>query len=366
VDIAECARDAQEPNDVREMASALALDSPLQGNICAGDEDWFRIEVPPNSIATVIVLGPEPDATSNVDAYAYREDGTPLGGRLVGREPNPSSIRGFDIGEESFGFFAGDRPAVYYVRVVPNNANVRAPYVISARATEWRDGNPCTAQGFALLDCTGGRRGMQTLWSFPMPSEADTYAANGYLLETVANYRFLRREMMMLFRYAVHEVMRQFPGTGPLGTMDMCQSNGITPGQDIGTPRHPGNSHDQGGNMDVAYYQTLPDNRVRVICDAMAGSQTADRYYCLPSAAMTHVVDLRRTIYFVVALARDPRFRVAGIDQVLGPIMRDEAARMRTEGLITDVELSAYNTHVVWGSGWPAHHHHLHLSMQYL
>jgi len=365
VPISECARDGNEPNDSRLRATPLPIDTELEGNACEDDADWFRIEVPANQLVHVLATVPK-KLTSNLDAYAYTEDGTLLGGLWRETEPHPSFALPYETTEEGFGFYGAATGATYFVKVVPRSPTHAGAYKIWAHATEWKDGPTCAKVGYSPDECTGGALGAQTLWMFPYMNPTDSFVGAGYMFDEFSNYRYLRRETMMLIRYAISEVSRQFPGTTALGLADMCQRNGITPGYEVGKPRHPGNSHDQGGNIDVAYYQTGKDNHVRVICDAKGGSATPDDYYCLDSAATTHIVDLPRTVYFVVALTRDPRFRAAGVDRVIGPIMQKEAERQRDAGIITSAELTAYTAHVVWGDGWPAHHHHLHLSMKFL
>jgi hypothetical protein len=146
----------------------------------------------------------------------------------------------------------------------------------------------------------------------------------------------------------------------------MCQRNGLTPGHDIGSLRHPATTHDQGGNIDIAYYQTVADNHVRTVCDAAGGSH--DGYYCAASAARTHIVDLPRTVTFIAALLRSPRVRAIGVDRVLGPLLHAEAARLRARGAITqaDYDELVSPARLTWGDGWPFHHHHMHLSLDWL
>ena len=368
-EIPECARDPYEPNDSLARATTLEPGVALEGFACQDDADWFRVVVPAGHVVSVLMNIPGwSDDPSNLDLYAYAADGRALGGRFADKDPNPKSIRGFDTDEEAAGFIAtAGAPRTYYVKVVPGALIGSSSYRIVAEATPYLDGGPdCRDLGYTALECTGGRKGTQTLLMFPFHEVADPEAGAGYAFDSVTNYRWVRRETLMLVRYALREVAAKFPGTRPLGMTDMCQRDGITPGYDIGAPRHPATSHDQGGNLDVAYFQTGPDNHTRVICDGQGGSQTPDSWYCLPSAAMTHTVDLPRTVYMVVALARSPRLRAVGVDRVIAPIMQQEAERMLQEGVITDEEYNGYAMHVVWGDAWPAHHHHLHLSLQWL
>lgn len=360
-----CSSDSYEPNDTRTSATSLTVGTSLTGGRCSGDTDWFRITVPAGQLVTVLATFPSP-TSANLDLYAYRADGTALGGRVAYSDTTPSWARAYETNEEAFGFYGGPTtPATYYVKVTGATSTASGSYTIAATSTPWRDGPTCSGEGFSTTECTSGPRGAQTLLPFPFPDANDPYlGALGYHFDSVSNYRWLRRETMMLLRYAQHEVARQFPGTRPLGLIDMCQRDAITPGYDVGDPRHPESTHDQGGNIDVAYYQTLSDNHARVVCDASEGH--SDGYFCTAGSESTHVVDLPRTVYFIVALARSSRLRVVGIDRVIGPLLAAEARRMRDAGTITTTEYNAFVAKTTWGDGWPFHHHHLHISMQWL
>jgi len=116
----------------------------------------------------------------------------------------------------------------------------------------------------------------------------------------------------------------------------------------------------------VAYYQTGPDNEARVVCDDNEGS--TDGYFCNASAVNTHIVDLPRTAYFLAKIGCMPkcnlaRFRVAGIDQVIAPLLISAAQDLRDTGVITNDEYN--NLSLAYGSGWPFHHHHIHLSFNW-
>ncbi len=366
VDIPECGRDEYEPNDTRGRATLLPMDTTLSGNDCDGDVDWFRVDVPAHQFVSVLATVGKPRTAANLDAFAYDKNGKLLGGLWRDAEPHPDFTLPYETTEEGFGFYGAESGATYFIKIIPRGPAYAGPYTIVARATEWKDGETCAKVGYTPVECTGGAKGSQTLWMWPYLNAEDTGTGAVYWFAEFSNYRWLGRETIMRVRYAIAEVSKKYPGTKPLGLADMCQRDGITPGYEVKKPRHPESSHDQGGNIDVAYYQTGADNHVRVICDAKGGSATPEDWYCLDSAATTHIVDLPRTVYFVVALARDPRFRVAGVDRVIGPIMQKQAETMRDAGEITPAEYDAYVKHVTWGDGWPAHHHHLHLSMAWL
>ncbi len=165
----------------------------------------------------------------------------------------------------------------------------------------------------------------------------------------------------MLVRSAIHEVQQKFPGTTPLGLIDMCDKDGITPGFDVGDPRHPESTHDQGGNIDIAYYQTDGNNSAETVCGPNGSDH--DGYFC--TSVANHIMDVPRTTYYIAKLNSSPRVRVIGVDQLLAPLILDEALAQKNMGWITASEYSNLVNKLAYGDGWPFHHHHLHLSMRW-
>jgi hypothetical protein len=359
-----CDEDTHEPNETRTAATTVTVGTPIVAGRCASDTDWYRIDVPAGQIVQVHAAFPAP-TTANLDLYAYRSDGTPLGARVADIDSTPSWARAYETSEEGFGFYTGATTGgTYYVKVTGATAGAAGSYVLTTTSTPWTDGLSCTGAGYTMSQCTGGSAGSQTLIANPFPDPADTYAGSEFVHDTVSNYRYLRRETLMLIRYAAHEVEARFPGTNPIGFIDQCQRDAITPGYDVDDPRHPESTHDQGGNIDIAYYQTGSDNHARIICDNAEGSE--DGSYCLASAGTTHIVDLQRQVYFMAMLTRSPRVRVIGVDRVIAPLLEAQARTMQSSGVITMTEMNAVIDSMAYGDGWPFHHHHIHLSLDWL
>jgi len=106
--------DGFEPNNQQNRA----VDAPIGVTnglaICNGDEDWFRVAVPAN---TIVRVGIELDnAAGDLDLVVYDARGRLIGSRY-GNE-YPSSWRGFETNSEYFGLYSEDRDAEYLVRVV--------------------------------------------------------------------------------------------------------------------------------------------------------------------------------------------------------------------------------------------------------
>ena len=200
------------------------------------------------------------------------------------------------------------------------------------------------------------------LIQFPHPDSSDPYVGEGYVLEHASGYNWLRREVIMRIRYAIHETQKKFPGTKGLGLMDMCQIDGITPGFDVGQPRHPETTHDEGGNIDVAYYQTVGSySQGQVICDPQGAA--TDGYFC--TSVANHIVDLPRTAYFLAKLNEGNRFRVAGADKLIAPLILEAIDDLKNSGAISSSLATKTKNSLAYGDGWPFHHHHLHLSFKW-
>jgi hypothetical protein len=362
-----CQGDPYEPNE--SAAKAFALDPPVtQGKtqICANDKDWYSLEIPAGHVGTVGMYFTH--LNGDLDLCAYDEEGSLLGCRYT-FEDYPDTWRGNDWNDEYLTGLALDAPRYILFKGDGWKGAVN-DYTLTAYTKEWSDGPTCT-DFYSLTECKGCnpdsgvcQKGLNkiNLIQFPYQAPEDGYVGSGYVLEHSSSYRWVRRETIMLIRHAIHEVQLKFPGTGALGLMDMCQIDGITPGFDVGSPRHPESTHDEGGNIDVAYYQTGKDNLGKIICDPNGGSNNG--YYC--TDVDNHIVDLPRTAYMLGKLAESSRFRVAGADVLIAPLLLDELKKQKDKGWITT---TAYNKlaggSLAYGDGWSFHHHHIHVSLKW-
>jgi hypothetical protein len=362
----ECTDTTFEPNESKDAAVKVTpgeFKVPVQQGlqVCVNDSDWFSLTVPKGSSGTLGIwflheLG-------DLDLCAYDAAGKLLGCRYE-MEDYPVSWRGNDWNDEFLSALAlGGERTVYFkadgYKGIPND------YTLYAWTTAWADGLDCT-QSFPFAECKGCGSGCVKedfkagLMQFPFADPSDPYVGDGYMLEHSSGYRWVRRETAMLVRYAIHEVQEKFPGTTGLGLMDMCQIDGITPGFDVGNPRHPASTHDEGGNIDVAYYQTDGENNGGVVCDGNGGSNNG--YYC--TSVANHIVDLPRTAYFLAKLADSPRFRVVGVDQLLAPLILAQLKQQADAGWISAASYNKLkNGALAYGDGWPFHFHHMHVSL---
>jgi len=199
--------------------------------------------------------------------------------------------------------------------------------------------------------------------------------AAGFYRAHQERYSYLRRDMAMLLAYAACETATHFPSTLPLGTGDLSQADGNTPGTDVGSLRHPDGTH-TGSDMDLAYYQTDGANNPQIICgdgsdtngNGVAGTYN-DGYYCTTD---TNIVDIPRQAYFLAKMGIHPGVRVFGVDRTLAAALRAEMTRLRDAGDISATEFTGgsslgYDDPGVGPGdagyrGWAFHHHHTHLS----
>jgi hypothetical protein len=356
-----CQPDGSEPNQTRGAARDPASGVTDGLSICAGDEDWWRITVPAGHITTVVLN--HDIRLGDIDLVSHNAAGTVIDSR-TGFYPYSVSWRSYETGTEAVSFYnEAGADAEYFLRVVGASSGAQSPYSLAVVNTPYTDGENCTTAGYSSDDCQGRGPGGSGLMNFPLPDPDDTYVGAGYMFDSVSNYRWLRREAIMMIRHAIHLTQAQFPNTNPIGLIDMCQIDGITPGYDVNDPRHPESTHDQGGNFDIAYYSTLADNHARVICGP--NENNTDGYFCTNAATTQHVVDLPRQVYFMAQLFSNPRLRVIGVDKVIAPLLLAEADRQAAAGTITAAQKGAFSSKMAYGDGWPFHHHHIHVSLRW-
>ncbi len=200
-------------------------------------------------------------------------------------------------------------------------------------------------------------------WDYPINGEtsADEYRS------------YARRDLMMLIKWATAVVDCKAAawagGNGePLGLGDMSESNGNIPGTRVGSPGHPEGTHEDGYDMDIAYYQTAAsaDNRLRPICPYTQGGQ--DAYHC---TGQPTTLDVWRTAMFLGLLFQSPRTRVIGVDGKVGPLVEQAIDVLCGNNWLTGTPCTqsvalAYET-TDEGMGWYYfHHHHLHISLKHL
>jgi hypothetical protein len=356
--------DRFEPNDDPSTATSVEVGTETELGISIKDQDWFQLGLQDSQIGTFGIEYSHLGYLGNLNFSAYDGNSNLLGDSLQQQNLLLPRANGEDY--LSVLSLSGNKEFFFQVFGVLGAVN---GYNLNVSLASYSDGPDCSAE-YDSDDCIGLVDNQIKLYQLPFPDPDDGFTKNGYLFGnySLSKYRWARREVIMYLRYALYEVQQQFPGTNPLGIIDISQRDGLTPGTDIGSLRHPETTHSQGGNIDVAYYQTVSDNGARIICDAESGSN--DGYFCDPSAVDTHIVDLQRTTYFIAKLSCLPdcdntRFRVAGVDHVIGPLIEETALQLKDNKIISDDEYNNLSNMLAYGEGWPFHHHHIHLSFKW-
>jgi len=193
------------------------------------------------------------------------------------------------------------------------------------------------------------------------------YPANYPETEENQVYSYIRRDLMQLVQYASAKVACktadwEYGNFEPLALGDMSEADGSTPALlTLGVYHHPPGTHEDGRDIDTAYYQIFwDDNRLRPIC-LNYDSHCVDTPYAL---------DTWRTALYIAYLAEHPLLRVIGVDGQAGLVLEDTLDTLVDTGWI-DPELRnsiplAYELEDT-GRGWfRYHHHHNHVSMNYL
>ena len=196
----------------------------------------------------------------------------------------------------------------------------------------------------------------------------ENYPING---ETEAEqYRsYVRAEVRQAIQYAAARVECQaghwpFGNNRPLGLGDMSEANGNIPGTRDGSPGHPAGTHQNGTDIDVAYYQLDTTNSyIRPICETRIGG--VDQQHCV---APPNTLDVWRTAFFLGSLMQHPRLRVIGVDGQAGPALLQAINQLATSGWLPSTIPAIAQSRLKFetsdqGLGWYYfHHQYMHIS----
>lgn len=194
------------------------------------------------------------------------------------------------------------------------------------------------------------------------------YPVNGETWED--QYRsYARRDLIQLVKYATAKMECitydwDYWDFAPLGLIDMSEADGSIPGMSIGDPGHPPGTHENGNDMDLAYYQLYaPDNHPRSIGVHFDGYTDANHLTEEPIG-----LDPWRTALFISYLSEHPHIRVIGVDGQVGLMLEEALDDLVSLGYIdADHRESIPLAYEVenQGYGWYYfHHHHMHVSMK--
>jgi hypothetical protein len=195
-------------------------------------------------------------------------------------------------------------------------------------------------------------------WNYPLNGET-----------TSDQYRsYLRYDFTRLLKFASASVdclaANWTVGNGhPIGLGDMSESNGSIPGTRENSPGHPPGTHEQGHDIDIAYYQLSGTNNwLRAVCSHTSGG--ADQYHCVNPP---NNLDIWRTALFIGKIHETAGLRVIGVDGQIGTSVESAITQLCARGWLSNGACSnpklAYEV-TNMNRGWfQFHHHHMHVSI---
>lgn len=207
------------------------------------------------------------------------------------------------------------------------------------------------------------------------------YPVNG---ETFDNqYRsYLRQDFRMIIQYAAAKVACKtkfwtYIDYKPVWLIDMSEKDGAIPGTSIGSPGHPPGTHEDGKDLDIAYFHTdvpkvwpwekddpllFKGNYPMVICKPTRFGIGVNR-----CTKMSKLLDPWRTALLIAYISEHPEIRVIGVDGKVGPVIESALDQLVQAGWLTEAERG--NIPLIYeeentGLGWfYFHFHHMHVSL---
>ncbi len=325
-------------DDFSSRSGIESIDQQIHSSVqlCSGEEDWYQINIPAGTWVSV-----------EIDISGSGAGGTDLD--LV--EVNPAGdAQWWSASEQSYERLAWYNPgqaAQERYLMVYGYQGAAADYEIIVRVSNYHQGMDCDSF-FPLVSSSSQTSECNRIMQVPQSNDV----SEGYFVEHQAHYSNLRREVAYLITWATEETASQFPGTNPLSLMDLSERGGETPGAMVGQLRHPEGTHINGNDADIAYYQTGADNEGRAVC-------ANDGYFC---TSTPNILDATRTAFFMIRLMDSPHLRVIGVDTMIATELMSAANALRSQGVVTQSEVTRLDNYMAWGEGWPFHHHHMHFS----
>jgi hypothetical protein len=316
--------------------------------LCDGDQDWYRIDVPPGKWVSVELVihgsGNNWADDSDLDLWQMDEDGDEIWWSAT-EQPY----------ERLAWFNETDVPVPHFFKV-DGYQGAHGGYDLFVERSKFHEDRDCDdayeeeaeedGEDYDEDDESGP---CNRILQFPQAETPD----DGYWAYHENNYSNLRREVIYLVRYATEAVRERWQEEPPLGLGDMSERDGDTPGTDVDSLRHPEGTHVDGNDIDIAYYQDGEDNELRVVCPQNDG------YWCTGEPTL---LDARRTAYFMAKLFESDHIRVIGVDSaIVGPLV-DAARELFEDGDIDEDSYDKFYDKLGYGEGWPFHHHHMHVS----
>ena len=327
-------------NDTPAGAQPLVTDDLTRYSgltLCSGETDHYLLYLAPGQYASVeVVIDGNGKNRSDLDLVEVDAAGEALWASSA-EQPY-----------ERLAWFNNTDAVLTKILQVDGFEDAETNYDLLIRSSEMYEGESCASffEGERATDQDG-------LCNEIVQVPQNNADVDGYFVEHEPHYSNLRREVIYLIREAARKTHEVFPDASPLAFMDMSQRDGDVPGRMVGQLRHPEGTHENGNDLDIAYFQKNNDNGGRAVC-------ANDGYFCTGDADL---MDADRTAYFMVQLLAFKHTRVIGIDPAVARELGPAGDRLVAQGLLTADEASLLTRGALaFGDGWPFHHHHMHFS----
>jgi len=229
----------------------------------------------------------------------------------------------------------GSGTRTFWARIDSKTAALPAAKLTVVR-TPFTDGIKCDA------DCA-------LLLQLPLPNDPKK---DGYSTVTaIFRYQFGRRDLVMFLRDAARRLAAG--GLQPFSVADLSQWDGLTPGTDVGAPRHV--SHQRGKDVDLALYGDDGRAVFRSFCTTQS---TSDGRICLTGTRQG--LDAYSTARLIGNLYDSGRVTMDFLDQELINAVKPAASAAANDGLVTAASLPLFSDgkHL---QHWPNHDNHVHV-----
>lgn len=240
------------------------------------------------------------------------------------------------VGLRTLAVFDPTGPRTFWARVRSMEAST-LPVTLTITRVPFEDGATCGA------DC-------DHLLQLPLTIDAsvDGYA---HTSSTVFRYEYGRRDMVMFVRHAGHAM--RAAGLAPFVPEDLSQWDGMTPGTDVGAPRH--SSHQRGKDGDFSLYGTDGQSIWRSFCTT---HDTTNGRECIAGTASG--LDGVATARMIGDFYATGRVTMCFLDRELIPIVIAGAHQAVAMGVMDAAiePLFADGTHL---QHWPNHDNHVHI-----
>jgi hypothetical protein len=234
----------------------------------------------------------------------------------------------------------GVRPSE--IGLTNSNAGLRfatgtGPATLKVTRTPFVDGDHCES------DCA-------RLMQMPLPNDP---TVDGYDIDggTYFRYWFGRRDLVMMVRHAARQ--RALAGDTPFFPYDFSQWDGLTPGVDVGSPRHA--SHQRGKDVDISLYGEDGVAPWRSYCTTQ---YTSDGRECV--AGTRRNFDGRTNARMFASHLVSGRVTMSFLDRELIPSLRTGAAAAADAGEIPRELVPKYSDGRTV-QHWPNHDNHIHV-----